>query len=389
MPSTEHKFYMIGRDKNSKIWKVMKIDRLHPSELKIASKDYVTYSGSEDNDLVKQINEEDADKSTNQLKFVTMCYGLVGIIKLLGPYYMVIITKRRKMGAICGKNIYAISNTEMKIIQNLPVMYNVASSKEEKSVDLISVGSFSMSSVMTSSVHGLSGWSYKNPFHFNATTLIKPLPSLEDMMALLKSSLTLSQAAIVAFFSILADSGLHASMMYYLKARFHYNKDQFADLMVITGIAGTISQLLLMPTLAPVIREERLLAIGLLFSCVHMFLYGFAWSAWVPYVAAMFSILYIFAQPSLRSIVSKQVGSCEQGKAQGFISGICSLANVISPLIFSPLTALFLSEKAPFNFPGFSIVCIGFAALIAFIQSSLIRSTPPISRYGASIFAEA
>ncbi|KAM7278702.1 hypothetical protein ACFE04_005836 [Oxalis oulophora] len=253
----------------------------------------------------------------------------------------------------------------------------------------ISVGSFSMSSVMTSSVHGLSGWSYKNPFHFNATTLIKPLPSLEDMMALLKSSLTLSQAAIVAFFSILADSGLHASMMYYLKARFHYNKDQFADLMVITGIAGTISQLLLMPTLAPIIREERLLAIGLLFSCVHMFLYGFAWSAWVPYVAAMFSILYIFAQPSLRSIVSKQVGSCEQGKAQGFISGICSLANVISPLIFSPLTALFLSEKAPFNFPGFSIVCIGFATLIAFIQSSLIRSTPPISRYGASIFAEA
>ncbi|KAM7270455.1 hypothetical protein ACFE04_029669 [Oxalis oulophora] len=247
----------------------------------------------------------------------------------------------------------------------------------------ISVGSFSMSSVMTSSVHGLSGWSYKNPYHFNATTLIKPLPSLEDMMALLKSSLTLSQAAIVAFFSILADSGLHASMMYYLKARFHYNKDQFADLMVITGIAWTISQLLLMPTLAPVIREERLLAIGLLFSCVHMFLYGFAWSAWVPYVVAMFSILYVFAQPSLRSIVSKQ------GKAQGFISGICSLANVISPLIFSPLTALFLSEKAPFNFPGFGIVCIGFAALIAFIQSSLIRSTPPISRYGASIFEEA
>ncbi|KAM7263221.1 hypothetical protein ACFE04_000904 [Oxalis oulophora] len=179
-----------------------------------------------------------------------------------------------------------------------------------------------------------------------------------------------------AAFSMFSQNGLHASMMYYLKARFHYNKDQFADLMVITGIAGTISQLLLMPTLAPVIREERLLAIGLLFSCVHMFLYGFAWSAWVPYVAAMFSILYVFAQPCLRSIMSKQVGSCEQGKAQGFISGICSLANVISPLIFSPLTS-------------FSIVCIGFAALIAFIQSSLIRSAPPISRYGASIFAEA
>lgn len=31
-------------------------------------------------------------------------------------------------------------------------------------------------------------------------------------------------------------------VQYYLKAKFHFSKDQFADLMVISGIAGTISQ---------------------------------------------------------------------------------------------------------------------------------------------------
>ncbi|PON93971.1 Major facilitator [Trema orientale] len=168
--------------------------------------------------------------------------------------------------------------------------------------------------------------------------LFKSMPSPGDMVALLKTSPTFSQAAIVAFFSNLADVGLHASMMYFLKAEFHFNKDQFADLMVISGIAGTISQLLLMPILAPILGEERLLSIGLLFSTSHMFLYGVAWSFWVPYAAAMFSIFSVFAQPCMRSIVSKQVGSCEQGKAQGCISGICSLANVVSPLAFSPLT---------------------------------------------------
>lgn len=207
----------------------------------------------------------------------------------------------------------------------------------------------------------------------------KALPSIPDLIALLKTSPTISQAAIVAFFSNLADVGLHASILYYLKARFHFNKDQFADLMVISGVAGTISQLVLMPLLAPVLGEERLLSIGLLFSCAHMFLYGIAWSFWVPYAAAMFSIFFVFAQPCMRSIVSKQVGSSEQGKAQGCISGICSFANVISPLAFSPLTALFLSERAPFNFPGFSIVCVGFAAMIAFIQSVMIKAAPPIS----------
>ncbi|KAF3446840.1 hypothetical protein FNV43_RR12020 [Rhamnella rubrinervis] len=206
--------------------------------------------------------------------------------------------------------------------------------------------------------------------------LFKTMPSLDDMIALLKTSPTFSQAAVVAFFSNLADVGLHASMLYYLKAQFHFSKDQFADLMVISGIAGTISQLLIMPLLAPALGEERLLSIGLLFSCAHMFLYSIAWSVWVPYAAAMFSILIVFAQPCMRSIVSKQVGADEQGKAQGCISGICSFSNVIAPLAFSPLTALFLSARAPFNFPGFSIMCCGFATMVAFIQSMMIRGIP-------------
>ncbi|KAJ4700590.1 hippocampus abundant transcript-like protein 1 [Melia azedarach] len=209
--------------------------------------------------------------------------------------------------------------------------------------------------------------------------VFKRLPSIEDMVCLLKSSPTFSQAAIVAFFSNLADVGLHAAMMYYLKAKFHFNKDQFADLMVISGIAGTISQLVVMPLLAPALGEERMLSIGLLFNCAHVFLYSIAWSSWVPYAAAVFSILFVFAQPCMRTIVSKQVGSHEQGKAQGCISGICSFANVVSPLLFSPLTALFLSDRAPFDFPGFSIMCIGFASMMAFIQSIMIRAAPPIS----------
>ncbi|XP_034919528.1 uncharacterized protein [Populus alba] len=209
--------------------------------------------------------------------------------------------------------------------------------------------------------------------------VFKSAPSLEDMLCLLKSSVTLSQAAVVAFFYSLAEVGLHASLMYYLKAQFHFSKDQFADLMVISGIAGTVSQLVIMPILTPAIGEARLLAVGLFFNCVHVFLYSIAWTFWVPYVASMFSLLFVFSQPCMRSIVSKQVGSCEQGKAQGCISGISSFANVISPLVFSPLTALFLSERAPFPFPGFSIMCVGFASLIAFIQSLMMRTAPPIA----------
>ncbi|MFS7937562.1 putative major facilitator superfamily, MFS transporter superfamily [Helianthus anomalus] len=205
----------------------------------------------------------------------------------------------------------------------------------------------------------------------------RAVPSLRDSFSLLKSSWTFSQAAIVAFFNMLGELGLMSALLYYLKAEFHFDKDQFADLMIIHGIAGIISQLILMPVLTRVINEVHLLAIGLAFTCIHIFLYSVAWSSWVVYLASTLQILSVFAGPSLRSIVSKQVGPTEQGKAQGCITGLCSFAGIISPLIFSPLTALFLSDHAPFHFPGFSLMCAAFTVMIAFIQSIMIKA--PIS----------
>ncbi|OAO94579.1 hypothetical protein AXX17_AT5G40010 [Arabidopsis thaliana] len=186
------------------------------------------------------------------------------------------------------------------------------------------------------------------PGHRNR--IFRAIRLVHEMASLMRSSVPLFQVAMVSFFSSLAEAGLHASSMYYLKAKFHFNKDQFADLMIIVGASGSISQLLFMPVLVPALKEERLLSIGLFFGCAH-----------VPYMAAIFALFSIFPSSCMRSIVSKQVASYEQGKAQGIISSICSLANVISPLAFSPLTDWFLSERAPFNFPGFSIMCAGFA----------------------------
>ncbi|XP_008791950.2 hippocampus abundant transcript-like protein 1 isoform X2 [Phoenix dactylifera] len=203
------------------------------------------------------------------------------------------------------------------------------------------------------------------------------LPSLEDMIGLVRGSSTLSRAAVVVFFNSFAESGVQSALLYFLKAQFQFSKDQFADLLLIIGIAGAFSQLLLMHLLIPTLDEEKLLNIGLLASCAHLFLYSIAWSYWVPYLAAIFVVLSIFIQPCIRSIVSKKVGPNEQGMAQGCITGISSFASIISPFIFTPLTAWFLSEDAPFKFKGFSIMCAGFASLIAFVLSIMMRAAPP------------
>ncbi|KAF9676195.1 hypothetical protein SADUNF_Sadunf09G0113000 [Salix dunnii] len=196
------------------------------------------------------------------------------------------------------------------------------------------------------------------------TMISKKIPSIQAITSLLRSSVTFSQAAIVAFFNSLSYGGLQASLMYYLKARFHFSKNQYAELMILLGVSGMASQLLIMPFVAPCVAEEKLLAIGLLGGIANALLYSVAWSTWVmlqliyicfasfipdnspflllelvvPYASTIFSVFEVFVSPCLRSIVSKQIGPNEQGKAQGCISGIISLANIISPLVYSPLT---------------------------------------------------
>ncbi|XP_019463550.1 PREDICTED: phosphoinositide phosphatase SAC3-like isoform X2 [Lupinus angustifolius] len=125
---TRSNFYMIGRDKSRTYWRVLKIDRLDPSELNLRE-DPTTYTEIECSELLKRIHE--GNKSTGGLKFVTTCYGIVGFIKFLGPYYMLLITKRRKIGAICGHAVYAVSKSEMIPLPNSSVWSNIINSKNE------------------------------------------------------------------------------------------------------------------------------------------------------------------------------------------------------------------------------------------------------------------
>ncbi|KAK8296818.1 hypothetical protein V6Z11_D05G146000 [Gossypium hirsutum] len=122
-------FYMIGRDKNRTLWMVLKIDRLDPSELTVIE-DSTAYSEIECFDLLRRIHE--GNRSSGGLKFVTACYGIVGFIKFLGSYSMMLITKRKKIGAICGHTVYAISKSEMIPISKSPNQSNMAYSKNEK-----------------------------------------------------------------------------------------------------------------------------------------------------------------------------------------------------------------------------------------------------------------
>ncbi|KAJ4701195.1 Phosphoinositide phosphatase family protein [Melia azedarach] len=125
---TRARFYLIGSDRNKRFFRVLKIDRSEPSDLNI-SEDPVVYSPQEIKNLLQRIAE--GNRATGGLTFVAKVFGIAGCIKFLESYYLILVTKRRQIGCICGHAIYSIDESQLITIPHVSVQSDVAHSKPE------------------------------------------------------------------------------------------------------------------------------------------------------------------------------------------------------------------------------------------------------------------
>ncbi|CAL5051554.1 unnamed protein product [Urochloa decumbens] len=124
----ESKFYILGTNTDKTLWRLLTIDRMEPSELNV-DEDSTVHSQSDCLDLLKVLDED--HRSTGGVKFVTNCFGIIGFIKFLGPYYMLIITEQRKIGDIFGHPVYQVTKTAMIELSNSKTKPQLINSKDE------------------------------------------------------------------------------------------------------------------------------------------------------------------------------------------------------------------------------------------------------------------
>nr|CAB3467343.1 unnamed protein product [Digitaria exilis] len=122
------KFYILGTNTDKTLWRLLKIDRMEPSELNV-DEDSTVHSQSDYIDRLKILDED--HRSTGGVKFVTNCFGIIGFIKFLGPYYMLIITEQRKIGDIFGHPVYQVTKTAMIELSNSKTRPKLTNSKDE------------------------------------------------------------------------------------------------------------------------------------------------------------------------------------------------------------------------------------------------------------------
>ncbi|PON85051.1 SAC domain containing protein [Trema orientale] len=183
---TRARFYLIGSDRSKRLFRVLKIDRSEPSDLNL-SEDPVVYSSQEIKNLLQRIAE--GNRATGGITSIIKVYGIAGCIKFLESYYLILVTKRRQIGCICGHAIYSIDDSQLIPIPHVSIQTDVAHSKTElrykkllSSVDLTKDFFYSYTYPIMQSLQknvlssGEEGLPYDNMFVWNAY-LTQPIRS--------------------------------------------------------------------------------------------------------------------------------------------------------------------------------------------------------------------
>lgn len=118
---TRARYFLVGSNHAETKFRVLKIDRTEPKDLVVIDDRHV-YTQQEVRELLGRLDLGNrtklSQKGSSGLFRAVSAFGVVGFVRFLEGYYIVLITKRRKMADIGGHAIYKIEDTSMIYIPN-------------------------------------------------------------------------------------------------------------------------------------------------------------------------------------------------------------------------------------------------------------------------------
>lgn len=175
----------------------------------------------------------------------------------------------------------------------------------------------------------------------------------------------------------LAQFGLHVTWVLSMTNRFNWSTTQVGWSLFVVGIGATIVQGFLARKLIPALSERVCLIAGMMLAVFAFLGYGFATQGWMIYVIIAIASLGGVSQPALQAIVTKAIPPTEQGRLQGALAGLSSIATIAGALIGSQVFGFFTRPEAPLHFAGAPFVSGAALCALGLVPALLVWSRLP------------
>ncbi len=139
---------------------------------------------------------------------------------------------------------------------------------------------------------------------------------------------------------------------FYTAERFGWDPRMIGVSLAAYGVAIAFVQGWLIRVVLRVMTERQAVLVGLIFEMIGFLGYGFITETWQAFVLIPLSSLGAFALPALQGIMSRTAFDNQQGELQGVLTGVVSLALIISPVIMTVMFREFVKDGAVFYLPG-------------------------------------
>ena len=193
-------------------------------------------------------------------------------------------------------------------------------------------------------------WRHANPF--GALVLLRRYPQVFGL-------------ATVFFLISLAQFSLNSTYVLYTDYRYGWGPQAVGYTLSLVGLCSGLVQAVLVRRLIPKLGESRLILIGLSLCVAGYLVFGLASTGLLFLFGIPLLCLGGLCGPPAQALMTQQVDPHEQGRLQGALTSLASLAGVFGPAVFANLFALFISDHAPAHLPGVSFLLAAVLLLAA------------------------
>jgi MFS transporter, DHA1 family, tetracycline resistance protein len=178
---------------------------------------------------------------------------------------------------------------------------------------------------------------------------------------------------LVSLLSQIAHYALPSVFVLYAGYRYGWGEDRVGYVLALVGLCNVLVQAVLVRRLVPRLGERRALLLGLGCGAAGFAVQGLAPSGGVFLAAIPLMALWGLGGPVTQALMTRQVPVDAQGRLQGAVASVVSLAGIFAPALFTQVFAASIDGHAHWQLPGAAFLLSAVLLAVAVLQA--LRAT--------------